>query len=351
MRSLILGTGMYVPPNVVDNDRLGRIMDTTDEWIRQRTGIRERRYADPGTASSDLALHAAQAALADAGTDRSEVDYLIFATMTPDFYLPGSACLLQRKLGLRTIPSLDIRQQCAGFLYGLQLADAVIRSGQARLVLLVGAEVHASFMPYRSWDVVLGRSDGEVPADEFALNTSVRDRAVLFGDGAGAAVIGPTDDDARGLLDVVLHADGNHAERMWVRAGGSAFRPYFDAGMYERGETLPILEGRDVFRIAVELMPQAALEILERNGRTIADVDLLVMHQANLRINEAVQKRLALPDTKVFNNIERYGNTTAATIPIAFHEARMAGRAREGDLVCFVALGSGLNWGAGLYRC
>jgi 3-oxoacyl-[acyl-carrier-protein] synthase III len=342
---------MYVPPHVVDNERLSRVMDTTDEWIVQRTGIHTRRYAAPGVATSDLAVPAAAAALEDAGIDRAAVDYVVFATMTPDYLLPGAGSVFQRKLGLGRVPCLDIRQQCAGFLYGLQVADAVIRSGQHATTLVVGAEVHGGFMPW-SWDVVLGTSDRQVTPEEHAQNTRFRDRTVLFGDGAGAFVLTratETDGD-RGLVDVELHTDGTLLESMWVPACGSAYRPYVDHRMIDDGAIVPILEGREVFKTAVTLMPEAVSAILARNRFAVGDLDLLVMHQANLRINEAVQKRLGLPDAKVYNNIQKYGNTTAATVPMAFHEARRERQLEPGALVCFVAVGAGLNWGAALYR-
>lgn len=355
MRAVIEGTGMHVPKAVVDNHRMSRIMDTSDEWIQQRTGIVTRCFAASDEASSDLAVPAAEEALRGAGIGKDAIDYVVFATMNPDFYFPGSGAVFQRKIGLSRVPCLDIRQQCAGFIFGLQLADALIRSGQCRRVLLIGAEVHSGLMPWKSWDILLGLSDRAVDPEEFAWNTRFRDRAVLFGDGAGAVVVGGSeendDDGARGLIDVRVYTDGTEVEKMWVKGGGSAFRPYFSPEMFARGDVIPIVEGREVFRTAVTLMPEAVLEILEANAMSLGDVDLLVMHQANLRINEAVQKKLGLPDAKVFNNIQKYGNTTAATIPMAFHEARKAGRVKSGDLVCFVGLGSGLNWGAALYRC
>ncbi len=350
MRAVIAGTGMYVPPTEVDNHRLAKIMDTSDEWIQQRSGIVTRRLAKAGVATSDLALPAARAALEDAGKAAEDIDYIILATMTPDHYFPGSAPLLQRKLGVAGVPCLDIRQQCAGFVYGLQLADAVIRSGQYRNVLLVGAEEHCSLMPWKSWDVVLDGVDRPIDPEEWERNTATRDRTVLFGDGAGACVLTAADEDDRGILDVLVHSNGEFFDRLWTKAGGSAYRPYFDPSMVDSGDITPVVVGREVFRLAVTLMPEVVMEILGRNGLTLEDVSLVVMHQANLRINESVQKRLGLPDEKVFNNIQRYGNTTAATIPIAFDEARRAGRVRSGELACFVALGSGLNWGAVLYR-
>ena len=232
MRAVIRGTGMYVPPNVVDNHRLAVLMDTSDEWIRKRSGIVTRHYASPDQATSDLAVPAAQRALEDAGVEASEIDYVVFATMTPDYYFPGAAPIFKRKLGLCTIPCLDIRQQCSGFLYGLQLADALVRSGASRNVLLIGAEVHGGFMPYKDWDVVLGRSKAKVSPEEFKRNTLFRDRLVLFGDGAGAFVVSGDDSDERGIESVRAHADGKYADKLWVDGGGSAYRHYFEPRMY-----------------------------------------------------------------------------------------------------------------------
>ncbi len=351
MLAAIAGSGMYVPPVVIRNDDFAKIMDTSDEWIRQRTGIEERRIVEPGTATSDLGVLAGRSAIADAGLEPADIDYVVFATMTPDYYFPGPAPLLQDKLGLRQIPCLDIRQQCAGFIYAMQVADAVIRSGQARHVLLVGGEVHSSLMPFDGcWDQLLGRSDEPVSAEMYERNTRTRDRTVLFGDGAGAMVLSASDEQDRGLIDHIIHTNGSHYQRLWTPSGGSAFRPYITAEMIEAADTIPIVEGRKVYALAVTHMPEVTREILERNGLSLDDLDLLIMHQANLRINEGVQKRLGLPDDKVFNNIQRYGNTTAGTIPIAYSEARADGRVAKGDLVCFVGLGSGLNWGAVLCR-
>lgn len=353
MRSVISGTGMHIPEMRVDNDTMAKLMDTSDEWIRVRTGIEQRHYAAPDEATSDLATPAARMAIADAGLEPGDIDYLVVATMTPDYFFPGSAPFIQRKLGLNEIPCLDIRQQCAGFIYALQLADAIIRSGQGRRVLVVGAEAHASLVPWseESWAVATGEKEGPVSDEEYDRNTMTRDRVVLFGDGAGAVVVEAEDSDERGVIDCLLHTNGDQAERLWTKAGGSAFRPYFHPDMFHSGDYVPVVEGRKVYALAVTFMPQVTLEILERNHLTLDDLDLTIFHQANLRINEGVQKRLGLPDDKVYNNIQRYGNTTAATIPIAFHEARQQGLAKPGDLLAFVGLGSGLNWGAILYRC
>lgn len=355
VRTVIRGTGIHIPPHAVDNNRMARVLDTSDEWIVQRTGIKKRHFADPDTATSDLAVPAARRAIEQAGLQPDDIDYVVFATMTPDVYFPGSAPFFQRKIGLRNVPCLDIRQQCAGFVFGLQVSDALIRSGQYNNVLLIGAEVHGGFMPWRCWDILLEDADRELPAEEFEWNTRFRDRVVLFGDGAGALVLsasnGNEQAEKKGLIDLLLHTDGNLAEKLYTPAGGSAYRPYYDPEMTESGQVVPIVEGREVYKLAVTLMPEVVQELLKRNNLSVDDLDLVVMHQANLRINEAAQQRMGLPDEKVFNNIQNYGNTTAGTIPIAFHEAREAGHAQPGDLVCFVALGSGLNWGAALYRC
>lgn len=348
MRTLLLGTGMYVPDNVVDNATLSRVMDTSDEWITQRTGIQQRRFANPGEATSDMAVPAARAALEDAGVDADDVDYVVFATMTPDHYFPGAGAEFHHKLGLGNTPVLDIRQQCAGFLYGMQVANALIHARQAKTVLVVGAEVHAGFMPW-SWDAILG--DAEVSEEEYASNTQVRDRTVLFGDGAGAFVLQGREGAENGLLAIDVHTDGKYWDKMHTPSAGSAYRPYIpDGEAVCRNDRVPIVKGREVFRLASTLMPEAIEGILERQGLAVEDLDLLVMHQANLRINTMVQKRLGLPDEKVFNNIQRYGNTTAATLPMAFHEARAERDLPPGSLVGFVALGSGLNWGSALYR-
>jgi 3-oxoacyl-[acyl-carrier-protein] synthase-3 len=353
MRSVITGTGMYIPETSVDNHALAKIMDTSDEWIQVRTGIVKRQYAAPDQATSDLAVPACRQAIKNAGLESSDIDYLVVATMTPDYFFPGSAPFLQRKLGLEQIPCLDIRQQCAGFVYALQLADALIRSGQYKTVLVVGAEVHASLVPWSntSWNIALGREEGPVSDEEYEHNTATRDRVVLFGDGAGAVVVEAREDGDAGVVDSLIHTNGDEAERLWTKASGSAFRPYISQEMIDSGDVTPIVEGRKVYALAVTFMPKVTFEVLERNGLKIDDLDLVIMHQANLRINEGVQKRLELPDERVFNNIQNYGNTTAGTIPIAFHEALEQGRAKPGDLVAFVGLGSGLNWGAILYRC
>ena len=351
--TVIRGSGMFVPEGVVTNDRMSRLMDTTDEWIRQRTGIEERRLARKGVSSCDLGFEAARCALADAGIEARDLDLIIFATMTPAHYFPGNGGLLAARLGLSTTPALDIRMQCAGFLSGLQVADAFVRSGSYRRVLLVGAECHASLYPWTEaeWAILFGESDDPPAPAALAWGTEHRDRAVIFGDGAGAFVLEADDsEEARGFLGFEMRTDGAHWDKLYVPGGGSASFPYFSPEMFAENRTIPVVEGRQVFRLATTAMPQIVRETLARHGFGVPDLSLLLMHQANLRINEAVQKSLGLPDGRVFNNIQKYGNTTAATLPLVFHEAKRQGRIRPGDLVCFTALGAGLHWGAGLMR-
>ncbi len=351
--TIVRGSGIFVPDGVVTNDRMSRLMDTTDEWIRQRTGIEERRLARSGTSSADLGFEAARRALDDAGLQASAIDLIVFATMTPAHYFPGNGGLLAERLGLSTTYALDVRMQCAGFLSGLHVADAFIRSGTYRRVLLVGAECHASLYPWTEaeWAVMFGESEGVVSPEAHAWGTAHRDRAVIFGDGAGAFVLEANDSgDGRGFLGFEMRTDGAHWDKLYVPGGGSASFPYFSPRMFAENRTIPVVEGRQVYRLATTAMPQIVREALEKRGLRVSDLSLLLMHQANLRINEAVQKALELPDEKVFNNIQRYGNTTAATLPLVFHEARLGGKVRPGDLVCFTALGAGLHWGAGLLR-
>jgi 3-oxoacyl-[acyl-carrier-protein] synthase-3 len=351
--TVIRGSGVFLPDGVVTNERISRLMDTNDEWIQQRTGIRERRYARKGTSSADLGVEAAKAALADARLEAGDLDLILFSTMTPAHYFPGNGGIAAAKLGLTRTHAIDLRMQCAGFLSGLQVADAFIRSGAARRVLLIGAECHASFYPWtdREWRVMFGETDETVPPEMYAIGTALRDRAVIFGDAGGAFVLEANESgDGRGFLGFRMRTDGTHWDKLYVPAGGSASFPYFAPEMFASMATIPVVEGRQVFKLATTAMPAIVRETLEAHGFGVEDLSLLLMHQANLRINEAVQKSLGLPDEKVFNNIQKYGNTTAATLPLVFHEARQAGKANPGDLVCFTALGAGLHWGAGLVR-
>jgi 3-oxoacyl-[acyl-carrier-protein] synthase-3 len=357
-RAVLAGTGICVPPLEVDNVMLSRIIETSDDWVRERSGIRTRYYVERGVGSSDLGTEAARAALEDAGIGVGEVDYLVCATMTPDHYFPGTGTLIQQKLGLRPLPALDIRQQCAGFAYGLQVVDALIRGGAARTVLLVGTDVHTSLMPFseRTFEVLHGRDPGPLSQEDFEWNSRFRNLLVLFGDGAGAMVFraqeaqGEGEHGSRGILTAALYGDGNHRDILYVPGGGSARRPFVSVEMIQAAETVPVMDGKAVFKLAVTRMPEVTQEVLQRCGYSMKDLDLLIMHQANLRINEKAQQIMGLPDSKVYNNIQKYGNTTSATLPIAFHEARQAGLAPEGALVALTALGAGLHWGSVLMR-
>ena len=328
-RTAVVGTGHYVPDRVVRNDELALWMDTSDEWIRERTGIEERRWVPDGMSGAEMARRASLSALERAGVAPGDVDAIVLATLSPDRFFPGTGVFLQRELGLPGIPALDVRNQCTGFLYGLSVADAWIRSGQFRTILLVGVEIHSTGLE---------------------LSTRGRDLAVLFGDGAGAAVLQATDVAGKGVLSTHLHADGRYAEVLWCDAPASARTPRLGADDLEEGRHFPRMEGREVFKHAVARMPEAVEEALAAEGLATADIDLLVPHQANLRISQMVQRRLGLPDEKVANNIQRYGNTTAASIPIALSEAVEAGRLSAGDLLCLVAFGSGFTWGSALVR-
>ncbi len=351
-RSVIVGSGVCIPPNRITNEMLSRIMDTSDEWIRERSGVETRYYADPGTATSDLGVVAATRALEAAQLSKEDIDLIVFATMTPDHFFPGCGGLLQKKLGVKSIPAYDIRQQCTGFLYGLKLADAHIRAGMARSVLLVGAEIHTGFMPWsrQNFEYLYGRSGAPPTPEEFAWNTRFRHLTVLFGDGGAAVVIQAKEDDTRGIIDSVLHTDGNDYDKLYVPGTGFKHRPYVDPEQLRRGDHIPVMDGRFVFKAATTRMAEVAKEILMRNSLTFGDVALVLMHQANRRINEYVQKALDLPDGKVLHNIQKYGNTTAATIPLLWDEAVRDGRIKPGDLVLLVAFGAGMNWGAALVR-
>jgi 3-oxoacyl-[acyl-carrier-protein] synthase-3 len=351
-RSVIIGSGSEIATNLITNEMLSRIMDTSDEWIRERTGVQTRYFVDRGVTTTDLAEAASRRALESAGLAPDAIDLVVFATMTPDYFFPGCGGLLQTRLGLRTVACLDIRQQCSGFLYGLQVADAHVRAGLARTVLVVGAEVHSGFLPWgaASWARLAGEVEDPIPAEEWEVNTRTRHLTVLFGDAAAAAIVQGDEGRDAGLLDHVLCADGSEASRLCVPGVGFRHRPYVDAGQIERCEYVPVMDGRYVFKLATTRMTEVARTLLSRNGFTIDDLGMVLMHQANLRINEYVQKALSLPETKVFHNIQKYGNTTAATIPLLWDECVRTGRIKPGDLVLMVAFGAGMTWGGTLAR-
>ena len=329
-RSRIAGIGSYVPERVVKNDDLRQWMDTSDEWIAERTGIRERRWVVEGSmvGSSDLGKVAAERALADAGLEPKDVQMVIFATLSPDHVFPGTGCKLQPKLGVPVGAAiLDIRQQCTGFIYGLSIADQFIKTGMYDRILVIGAEVHSTG---------LDRS------------TRGRDVTVIFGDGAGAAVVMPATDDGSVIHSTHLHADGNYAMDLTVEYPSSIEHPQCGPEKLDGVRQFPHMKGKQVFKHAVTRMPEAIFEALVRNGRNIDELKMLIPHQANLRINEYACKLLGLGPERVYNNIQRYGNTTAASIPLALDECKKEGLVKKGDLVCLAAFGAGFTWGSAL---
>ncbi len=331
-RSIIAGIGYYVPENVVTNDDLAKQMDTSDQWIRERSGIEQRRYFTPGKdTSANMGARAAEMAIERADLTNDDIDFIIFATLNPDYMFPGSGVLLQREMGMnkREIAALDIRAQCSGFVYGLSVADQFIRTGMYKNILLVGAEIHSSGLDF---------------------SDAGRDVTVLFGDGAGAVVLQAYEGEDRGILTTKIHSDGEHAEKLAVLTPSGHEKPHLSHEMIDERRIYPIMNGRYVFKFAVEKFPQVIMEALNDQHLSPTDIDLLVPHQANLRISEAVRQVLQLPEEKVHNNIMKYGNTTAASIPIALNEAWELGKVKKGDLVCLAAFGSGFTWGSALIR-
>jgi 3-oxoacyl-[acyl-carrier-protein] synthase-3 len=331
-RSRILGIGGYVPSRVVTNKDLEQWIDTTHEWIVERTGIEERRWVDPdgSEGGAEMAAKAATEALEKAGVDKAAIEMLIYATLSPDHEFPGTGVFVQRLLGLKEIAVLDIRQQCTGFIYGLSIADQFIRSGMYKNILVIGSETHSTGLD---------------------ISTRGRDVTVIFGDGAGAAVVGVSDDPERHvILSSHLHADGNEAEILWIDKPGSCYRPRITQNDLDAGLHFPKMQGRKVFKHAVTRMPQAIMEGMVANNLKIEDIDMVIPHQANLRINEFLAKMMGLPMERMHNNIQKYGNTTAASIPLCMREAIELGKIKPGDLVCLVAFGAGLTWGSVFLR-
>ncbi len=328
-QTVFAALGTHVPDRVVTNQDLTQWMETSDEWIQQRTGIRERRWAEPGVGATDLALAATNKALANAGWKASDLDAIVYATLSPDHNFPGDGCFLGAKLGIPGVPALDIRNQCSGFVYGLSIADAWIKSGQYRRVALVGAEVHSTGLD---------------------LTTRGRDIAVLFGDAAGVALLEASDDPRRGVLSTHLHADGRHAADLWMEAPASRYPGRITVEMIAEGKHYPRMEGSKVFKHAVVKIPEVAREALAKHGLAARDLKLFIPHQANLRIAEAVQKSLELGDAQVWNNIQRYGNTTAASIPLCLEEGLHERGVQRGDLVMLAAFGAGFTWASALIR-
>jgi 3-oxoacyl-[acyl-carrier-protein] synthase III len=325
LHSRILGTGFAVPDRVVTNQELSQLMDTSDEWIRTRTGIQERRWVTEGETGVDLGLAATERALEMAKIGPERLDAIVYATSSPDHFAPGNGVYLQRRLGIPTIPALDIRAQCSGFVYALSVADAWIRAGEYRHILVVGSEIQSTGLE---------------------VSTAGRHVAVIFADGAGAVVLGPAPSEDGGILAFDLHSEGAHAEKLWVDAPGSMYHPRVSPAQIEAGRQYLEMDGKEVFRHAVVRMPESVRAVLSKAGHKVEDLTLLLAHQANLRISEVMQKELGLREDQIYNNIMRYGNTTAATIPILLDECVRSGRLQRGDLLVLTAFGSGFMWGS-----
>ncbi len=326
----IAGTGHYLPERVVTNQDLEKLMDTSDAWIQERSGIRERHFTDPGTGSARLGLLAAQSALEAAGWTPEDVEFIVFATLSPDYYTPGNGVLVGAELGLKGIGALDVRNQCSGFIYGLAVSDGLIRMGLYKRILLIGAEVHSSGLK---------------------MTTEGRDTAVLFGDGGGAVCLEATEEsEGSRVIWHHLHADGRYADELCIKAPSGKEKPYITCEMIEQGLTTPYMNGREVFKHAVIKFPAVIFEALEKQGLKPEDVDMVIPHQANYRITDVVRERLGLTWKTVYSNIERVGNTTAASIPIALDECVREGLVKRGNLLCLASFGSGFTWGASLVR-
>lgn len=346
---IISGTGRHLPGRPFTNHDLARVMDTSDEWIRQRTGISQRYFAPNGVGASDLAVPAAQAALEAAGKRPTDLDYILFNTMTPDYVFPGSGALLGQKLGAPGVPALDLRAQCAAMVYSLQFASALIASGMARTILIVGAEAHAGFMPWDDWDVLAGETERKPSIEAWERATRHRGLSIIFGDGAGAFVVERSEREGVGLLASDVHTDGRYADQLYLPVGFRQ-RPWTSAEQLTPDATVPRMSGRDVFKHAVTKLPASIQTCCQRAGVELSQIDWFIAHQANDRINEAVREKLGVPSEKVPSNIGRYGNTSGATIPILLDELFREGKLREGQLVCVFALGAGLHWGSTILR-
>jgi 3-oxoacyl-[acyl-carrier-protein] synthase III len=328
-RSRILSTGRCLPPKVVTNNDLARVINTNDQWIQERSGIIERRYVEGEVGASDLGFEAAKIAIDRAGIKPADIDMIIFATLSPDYTFPGSGCLLQQMLDIPGKAVVDVRNQCTGFLYGMSIADQFIKTGMFDKILVVGAEVHSTGL-------------------EFA--DSGRDVTVLFGDGGGAMIIGVSDDQDHGILSTHLHADGRGFRDLWIEGPASRYMPRVTHQMIDEGRQWPKMNGKNVFRNAVSRLPEVINEALTANGVKLEDIAYLIPHQANMRINQFVAHKLGFPQEKVWHNIQRYGNTTAATLPICLDEMLEQDVVNKGDLLMFAAFGAGFTWGSALVR-
>jgi 3-oxoacyl-[acyl-carrier-protein] synthase-3 len=328
-RSQILGVGSALPARVVTNVELGPLVDVSHEWIVERTGVEERRWVGEGEGPAQLGASAAREALGAAGMSAGALDLIVLSTLTPEHEFPGTALFVQRELGIAGIPAIDLRQQCSGFIYSLAVADQFIRTGAASRVLVVGTEVHSTGLD---------------------LSPRGRDVTVLFGDGAGAIILGSTEEPHRGVLSTHLHSDGAFAEALWTERSGSRFHPRITAADIEAGRHYPKMQGKVVFRHALSKLPAVIGEALAAHDLAASDIDLLIPHQANLRINQLVPRTLGIAPDRVVHTIQRHGNTTSASIPLALDLCVRSGRVRRGDLVCFAAFGAGFTWGSALVR-
>ncbi len=331
--SRISGLGFYVPDHVVTNDDLSKLMDTSDAWIQERTGIQERRHVVRGKdTTTSMGVNAAKKAIERAGIDKDEIDFIIFATLSPDYYFPGPGVLVQRDLDIKTVGALDVRNQCSGFVYAVSVADQYIKSGMYKNILVIGSELHSGGLDF---------------------TTRGRGVSVIFGDGAGAAVLTREEDPKKGILSSHLHSEGKHAEELSLLAPGIGHRWVTDIlkdNDPDDESYYPYMNGQFVFKNAVVRFSEVIMEGLEKNDLKVEDIDMLIPHQANLRISQFIQHKFRLPDDKVYNNIMKYGNTTAASIPIALTEAWEQGKIKEGDLVVLAAFGSGFTWGSVIIR-
>jgi 3-oxoacyl-[acyl-carrier-protein] synthase-3 len=327
----IAGVGHYVPSRVVKNAELEPLMNTSDAWIQERTGIQERRWFEEGKdTTANMGANAARKALDMAGVAPNDVQLIVFATLSPDYFFPGSGVLMQRELGItNNCPALDVRNQCSGFVYALSVADQFVRTGMYDTVLVVGSEIHSS-----------------------GLDKSPEGRgvAVIFGDGAGAVVLRPSTTEGQGILSTHLHSQGEFAEELIVKEPSSNRDNRNQRMMENKQDLYPYMNGQNVFKHAVVRFPQVIKEALDQNGMQPTDIDMLIPHQANLRITQYVQQKMGLTDDKVFSNIQRYGNTTAASVPIALSEAVEQGKIKRGDVVCLAAFGSGFTWASALMK-
>jgi 3-oxoacyl-[acyl-carrier-protein] synthase-3 len=345
----IIGSGHFVPGRPYTNDDLARVMDTNDAWIRQRTGIAQRHFAPAGQGPADLAVPATELALADAGLGAGDIDYVLFSTMTPDHIFPGSGPLVSARLGMRSVPALDLRTQCAAMLYAFQVADSLLGSGAARRILIIGAEAHAGVMPWRDWDILEGTNQGRPSQEDWDRATRHRGWAIIFGDGAGALVVERSEQAGPGVIAADLHSDGRYAPLLCIPAG---FRehPYVSEAAVEGDAALIHMDGREVFKHAVTKLPKSVEAVCQRANVRPEEIDWFIAHQANQRINEAVCQRLGVSLDRMPSNIDRFGNTSGATIPILMDEMRRDGRLKSGQLVCLLALGAGFHWGSLLLR-